>query len=152
MTIITDWTQILQDQRHGYSIWKKKPLSNTYMYGVYVGSQPYPDCTIGASMWPYQRSLLSFRMRSRSSKLSCASSSVDLMVVVSCGLTLQICLIIALSFRCRLGRLSFVNGQVSLAWRIAFRLQALYTQPGVLKKRWWEERNGISSLKPLPWP
>ena len=47
-----------------------------------------------------------------------ASSSVDLMVAVSCGLTLQICLIIALSFRCRRWRLGFVNGQVSLAWSL----------------------------------
>ena len=53
------------------------------------------------STCPYQRSLLSFSMRSRSSIPSCASSSMDLMVAVSCGLTLQICLIIALSFRCR---------------------------------------------------
>ena len=53
------------------------------------------------SMCPYKRSLLSFRMRSRSSMPSRASSSVDLMLAVSCGLTLQICLIIALSFRCR---------------------------------------------------
>ena len=51
------------------------------------------------STCPYQRSLLSFSMRSRSSMLSHASSSVNLMLAVSCGLTLQICLIIALSFR-----------------------------------------------------
>ena len=31
---------------------------------------------------------------------SYASSSLDLVVTMSCGLTLQICLIIALSFRC----------------------------------------------------
>ena len=62
------------------------------------------------STCPYQRSLLSFSMRSRSSVLSRASSSVDLMVAVSCGLTLQICLIIALSFRCRHWRLGFAGG------------------------------------------
>ena len=98
------------------------------------------------STCPYQRSLLSFRMRSRSSMLSCASSSVDLMLAVSCGLTLQICLIIALSFLCRHWRLGFVNGQVSLAWSIALRTQELYTRPRVLKERWQEERTGISSL------
>ena len=38
------------------------------------------------STCPYQRSLLSFSMRSRSSIPSRASSSVDLMVAVSCGL------------------------------------------------------------------
>ena len=90
--------------------------------------------------------LLSFRMRSRSSMPSCASSSVDLMVAVSCGLTLQIRLIIALSFCCRRWRLGFVNGQVSLAWSIALHTQKLYTRPRVLKKRWLEERSGISSL------
>ena len=85
-------------------------------------------------------------MRSRSSMPSRASSSVDLMLAVSCGLTLQICLIIALSFRCRRWRLGFVNGQVSLAWSIALRTQELYTRPRVLKERWREERTGISSL------
>ena len=48
------------------------------------------------STCPYQRSLLPFSMRSRSSVPSHASSSVDRMVAVFCGLTLQICLIIAL--------------------------------------------------------
>ena len=52
------------------------------------------------STCPYHRSLLSFRMRSRSSMPSCTSSSLDLVVTMSCGLTLQICLITALSFRC----------------------------------------------------
>ena len=77
---------------------------------------------------------------------SCASSSVDLMLAVCCGLTLQICLIIALSFRCRPWRLGFVNGQVSLARSIALYTQELYTLPCVLKERWREERTGISSL------
>ena len=53
------------------------------------------------STCPYHRNLLSFRMRSRSSMPSCISRSLDLVVTMSCGLTLQICLIIALSFRCR---------------------------------------------------
>ena len=75
------------------------------------------------STCPYQWSLLSFSMRSRSSIPSRASSSMDLMVPVSCGLTLQICLIIALSFRCRRWRLGFVTGQVSLTWSIALRTQ-----------------------------
>ena len=90
------------------------------------------------------RSQLSFRMRSTSSMPSRASSSVDLMLAVSCGLTLQICLIIALSFRCRRWRLGLVNGQDSLAWNIA--LQELYTRTRVLKERWWEERTGVT-----PW-
>ena len=99
------------------------------------------------STCPYQRSLLSFSMRSRSSMPSRASSLVDLMVAVSCGLTLQISLIIALSFRCRCWRLGFVSGQVLLAWSIALRTQELYTRPRVLKERWREERTGFSSLK-----
>ena len=98
------------------------------------------------SMCPYQRSLLSFSMRSRSSLLSRASSSVNRMVAVSCGLTLQICLIIALSFCCRGCRQGFVTGQVSLAWSIALCTAELYTRPRVLKERWREERTGFSSL------
>ena len=98
------------------------------------------------STCPYQRSLLSFSMRSRSAIPSRASSSVDLMVAVSCGLTLQVCLIIALSFRCRPWRQGFVTGQVSLAWSIALRTHELYTQSRVLKERWQEERTGFSSL------
>ena len=50
---------------------------------------------------PCHRSLLSIRMRSRSSMPSRTSSSLDLVVAMSWGLTLQISLIIALSFRCR---------------------------------------------------
>ena len=64
------------------------------------------------STCPYHRSLLSFRMRSRSSMPSRTSRSLDLVVTMSCGLTLRICLIIALSFRCRRWRFGFVNGQV----------------------------------------
>ena len=45
-----------------------------------------------------------FRMRSRSSMPNCTSSSLDLVVTMSCDLTLQIRLIIALSFHCRLRR------------------------------------------------
>ena len=96
------------------------------------------DHTVGAFHVSYQRSLLSFSMRSRSSMPSCASSSLDRMVIMSCGLTLQICLIIALSFRCRHWRFGFVNGQVSLAWNIAVRTQELYTLPHVLKESWRE--------------
>ena len=93
------------------------------------------------STCPYLRSLLSFRMRSRASMPSCASSSFDLMVTMSCGLILQICLITALSFRCRCWRFGFVNGQVSLAWSIALYIQELYTWPCFLK-----DRTGSSSL------
>ena len=87
-----------------------------------------------------------FQYEVQSSMPSRASSSVDLMMAVSYGLTLQICLIIALSFRCRRWRLGIVNGQVSLAWSIALRTHQLYTQPRVLKERWREERTGFSSL------
>ena len=98
------------------------------------------------STCPNHQSLLSFRMRSRSSMPSRTSSSMDLVVTISCSLTLQICLIIVLSFRCRRWRLGFVNGQVSLAWSIALCTQELYTRPLVLKERWREERTGSRSL------
>ena len=96
------------------------------------------------STCPYQQSLLSSRMRSRSSIPSRASNSLDLMVTMSCGLTLQICLIIALSFLCRQWRFGFVNGQISLAWSIVLHTQELYMQPRVVKERWWEERSGTA--------
>ena len=86
------------------------------------------------STCPYYRSCLSFRLRSRYSMQSRISSSLDLVVTMSCSLTLQICLIIALSFRCRCWRFGFVNGQVSLALSTALRTQELYTQPRVLKR------------------
>ena len=94
------------------------------------------------STCPYQRSLLSFRIRFRSSMPSHASSSLDLVVTMSCGLTFQICLIIALSFHCRLWRFGFVNGQVSLSRSIALGTQELYMRPRVLKKGWQEEGTG----------
>ena len=86
---------------------------------VFTAPLEYSTC-------PYQQSLLSFRMRSRSSMASRASSSLDLVVTMSCGLTLQICLIIALSFHCRCWRFGFVNSQVSLAWSIVLCTQELY--------------------------
>ena len=70
---------------------------------------------------------------------------------MSCGLTLQICLIIALSFCCRRWRFGFVNGQVSLAWSIVLCTQELYTRPHVLKERWHEERTGSRSLNFFKW-
>ena len=90
------------------------------------------------STCPYYRSLLSFRMRSRSSMPSCTSSSLDLVVTMSCGLTLQIRLIITLSFRCRCWRPGPINGQVLPAWSTALRTQELHTRPRVLKDRWRE--------------
>ena len=59
------------------------------------------------STCPYQQSLLSFRMRSRTLMLSRASSSLDLVVTMSCGLTLLTCLIIALSLHCRRWKFGF---------------------------------------------
>ena len=98
------------------------------------------------STCPYHRSRLSFRMRSRSSMPSRASSSLDLVVTMSCGLSLQSYLIIALSFCCRRWRFGFDNGQVSLAWSIAHSTQKLYTRPRVLKDRCRKERTGSRSL------
>ena len=98
------------------------------------------------STCPYQRSLFSFWMRSRYSMQTRISSSMDLVVTTSCGLTLQICLIIAPSIRCRHWRFDFVNGQALLAWSIALYTQHLYTWPRVLKEKWWVERTGSNSL------
>ena len=94
----------------------------------------------------FQWSLLSFGMRLRSLMPSRTSSSLDLVVTMSCGLTLQICLIIAMSFCCRRWRFGFVNGQVPLARSIVPRTQDLYMWLLVLKERWWEERTGSRSL------
>ena len=65
---------------------------------------------------------------------------------MSCSLTLQICLIIALSFHCRHWRFGFVISQVSLAWSNALHTQELYMGSRVLKERWREERTGSSSM------
>ena len=127
---------------HFGGVWSILLLFILFLMEMLFANNVDPDQTI----YPYQRNLLSFRMRSRSSMPSRANSSVDLMVIVSCCLTLQICLIIALSFRCRPWRLGFVNGQVSLAWSIALCTQVLYTRPHALKERWREERTRISSL------
>ena len=103
------------------------------------------------STCPYQRSLLSFSMRSRSSIPSRASSSMNLMVAVSCGLTLQICLIIALSFPCRCWRQGFVTGQVSLAWSIALRIHVLYRHMATcLERKVAGRENWFQLLELLP--
>ena len=109
-------------------------------------SKAFLNAPLERSTYPYQQSLLSFRMRSRSSMPSRASSSLDLVVTMSCRLTFKICLIIVLSFGCKLWRFGFVNGQVSLVWSIVLHTQELYMQPCVLKERWREERTGSSSL------
>ena len=75
----------------------------------------------------YQQNHFSSRMRYRSSMQTRTSNSLDLVVTMSCSLTLQICLIIALSIRCRHWRFGFVNSQVLLAWSIALYTQHLYT-------------------------
>ena len=94
----------------------------------------------------YQQSHFSSRMRYRSSMQTHTSNSLDLVVTMSCGLTLQICLIFAPSIRCRHWRFGFVNGQILLAWSIALCTQELYTWPCVLKARWWEESTSSNSL------
>ena len=107
------------------------------------------DCTIGAVHMsiPSESSLLQKEVQILNAKMpSRTSSSLDNVVTMSCGLTLQSCQIITLSFRCRCWRFGFVNGQVSLAWSIALRIQELYTRPHVLKGRWREERTGSRSL------
>ena len=62
---------------------------------------------------------LSLSMRSRSSILSRASSFVDLMVAVSCGLTLHICLIIFCHFAADAGGRALLLAKFH--WHGAFR-------------------------------
>ena len=114
-------------------LWPPRPMLsiNCRSNGVLTAPLERSTCS-------YQRSRLSFRMRSRSSMPSHASSSLDLVVTMSCGLTLQICLIIALSFCCRCWRFGFVNGQVSLALRSAHKS---CTRSHVLKERWHGREN-----------
>ena len=85
------------------------PPRPTLSINLYV--KGFLTAPLERSTCPYHWSLLSFRMRSTSSMPSRTSSSLDLVVTMSCGLTLQICLIIALWFRCRRWRFGFVNGQ-----------------------------------------
>ena len=103
------------------------------------------DCTVGAFRVsiPAEPSLFQYEVQVFNAER--ASSSVDLILAVSCGLTLHICLIIALSFRCRRWRLDFVIGQVSLAWSIALRTQELFTRH-VSSEKGGGKRTGISSL------
>ena len=68
------------------------------MLSINLMSKAVLTALLECSTCQYQRSLLSFSMRPRSSIPSPASSSMDLMVAVSCGLTLQICLIILCHF------------------------------------------------------
>ena len=110
-------------------LWPPRPMLSL---NLYVKGCLY--CTIGAFHMSIPAEPLSFRMRSRSSMPSRTSSSLDLVVMTYCGLTLQICLIIALSFHYRRWRFGFVNGQVSLAWSIALRTQELYTWPRCLER------------------
>ena len=79
------------------------------------------DCTIGTFhiSIPVEASLLQNEVQilnAKPPKYKC--SSLDLVVTMSCGLTLQICLIIAMSFCYRCWRFGFVIGQISLAWSI----------------------------------
>ena len=62
-------------------------------------SQAVLIASLEHSTCPNQRSLFSFRITLRSSISSCANSSFDPIVAISSGLTLQIWLIMALSFR-----------------------------------------------------
>ena len=122
-----------------------EPPRPTLSINLYVKS--CLDCTIGVFNMsiPLEPSLLQNEVQIFNTS-SRASSSMDLVVTMSCGLTLQICLVIALSFRCSHWRFCFVNGQVSLAWSIALSTQELYRRPQVLKERWQEERTDRSSL------
>ena len=79
-----------------------------------------------------------------------ASSSLDLVVTMSCGLTLIDLSSLPHHFVADTGGLALLMAE-SLALSITFRTQELYTQPHalkphVLKDRWREERTGSSFL------
>ena len=96
---------------------------------------------------PYQRSLLSFRMRSRSSMPSRTSSSLDVVVTMSCSLMLQICLIIALSFRCSCWRFDFINGTKSHWHGTLHSAQKSCTRGHMSCKRGGRKRESVAA----PW-
>ena len=81
-------------------------------------------------------------MRSRSSMPNRASSSLDLVVTMSCSLALQICLIIALSFRCSTGGLAL--SMAKSQWHGVLRSAHKSCTHSLLKERWLEERTGSS--------
>ena len=103
-------------------------------------------CMSKAVLTAYRWSPLSFRMRSRSSMPSRASSSLDLVVTMSCGLTL-----IDLSHHCPIILLQTLEVWLC-QWPSLTGIEhylphtEMYTQPHVLKDRWPEERTGSSFL------
>ena len=80
---------------------------------------------------PNQRSLLSLKMRLRSSSSSFASSLLDQTVTTSSGLILQICLIIALqALQVRLGQWQSFTGME----HGATRARAVYMAMGLVRE------------------
>ena len=96
------------------------------------------------STCPYQWSLLSFRIRSRSSMPSCASSSLDLVLTMSCGLKLQICLIIACRSAADVGDL--VLSMAKSHWHGALRSAHKSCTHSHVSWKKGEDRTGSSSL------
>ena len=97
------------------------------------------------STCPYHWSLLSFRMRSRSSMPSRISSSLDLLVTMSCGLTLQICLSLPCRFAADAG-----GSALSMAksrWHGALRSAHSCTHGHVFWKRGGVKRGLVAD----PW-
>ena len=86
-------------------------------------SQAVLTAALECSTCPYQRSLLSFRMRSRS--LPCHSAA-------------------------EIGGLALSKAKSHWLGALCYAHKSctheLYTRPHVLKERWWEERTGSSSL------
>ena len=67
-----------------------------------------------------------------------ASSSVDLMVAVSYGLTLQICMTIALSFRCSRWRLCFVKAEHCTPHRRAVHTATCLERKVAGRENWFQ--------------
>ena len=104
------------------------------------------NCTIGAFYMSIPAEPFLLQNEVQILNATHTSSPLDLVVTMSCSLTLQICLFVAPSIRCSYWRFGFVNGQVLLAWSITLYTQHLYTWLRVLKERWQEERTGSNSL------
>ena len=78
------------------------------------------------STCPNQRSLLSLKMRLRSSSSRLASNSLDLTMATSSGLILQICLIMALSLR--------YKSVAKFHWHGALHARAVYMATGLVRE------------------
>ena len=113
---------------------------NLYVKIVLTAPQECSTC-------PYQRSFLSYRMRSRSSMPSRAStcSSLDLIVGVSCGLHGRSVLSLLCPFAADAGGLALLIAKFRWHEALQAHTSAVH-MPTCLERELVEERTGSSSL------